>query len=159
MRDFIEVFVGIILAFLLFFVLGKISASLLQLFNIFGLIVIFFSIKKGEIYGACLGTVCGLVQDAFSLGVFGVAGLSKTITGFLAGFISKKIDIMPLYRNFIFCLILLSLEFVLWTFLSSFVSSQKLFIGRTLYSLQPLSTAILGSFLFHLLRRGNFFSR
>ena len=140
MRDFIEVFVGIILAFLLFFVLGKISASLLQLFNIFGLIVIFFSIKKGEIYGACLGTVCGLVQDAFSLGVFGVAGLSKTITGFLAGFISKKIDIMPLYRNFIFCLITSALN-------SCYGHFSLLLYPRKSYSSEGLSI------LFNLSRR------
>ena len=93
MKEFIQVTVGIILAFLIFLGLKTISFSLIQLFNIFGLIVIYFAIRKGEIFGSCLGAGCGLIQDAFSLGVFGVAGLSKTILGFLAGYIAKKIDV------------------------------------------------------------------
>lgn len=158
MKDFIEVFLGIILAFLFFTVFKKISISLIQLFNFFSLIVIYFALTKGEIFGACLGTVCGLLQDTFSLGVFGVAGLSKTIMGFFAGYIPKKLNVIPFFRNFLFIFILFSLEFILWTFLSSFIFSEKLSIGRTLSSFQPLSTAILGSLLFLLLRKFKNFS-
>ena len=38
----------------------------------------------------CSGTMCGLVQDTFSLGVFGVAGLTKTLLGFWTGYISRQ---------------------------------------------------------------------
>ena len=158
MREFIQVTTGIILAFLIFLGLKTISFSLIQLFNIFGLIVIYFAARKGEIFGACLGAGCGLIQDAFSLGVFGVAGLSKTILGFLAGYIAKKIDVTSYGRNFIFIIILFSVEFLLWAFLSSFVFSERLFLGRTLYSLQPLTTAILGSLLFYVLGKFKYFS-
>jgi rod shape-determining protein MreD len=151
MKDFIEVFVGLLLAFLFYTVFKRISHSLIQLFNIFSLIVIYFALEKGESFGACLGTVCGLIQDAFSLGVFGVAGLSKTIMGFLAGYISRKLDVSPFFRKLIFIFVLLSLEFVLWTFLSLFIYSERLLIGRTLQSFQPLATAVLGSVLFFLL--------
>ena len=153
MRDFIEVFAGIILAFLLFFAFGKISVSLLQLFNIFGLIVIFFSIKKGEIFGACLGTVCGLIQDAFSLGVFGVAGLAKTIAGFTAGYVAKKIDVHPPLRSFVFIFLLVSFEFILWALLYSFIFSESINTGRGLIFFQPLVTALVGSILFSFLRK------
>ena len=116
------------------------------------------ALEKGETFGACLGTVCGLIQDAFSLGVFGVAGLSKTIMGFLAGYVSKKLDMTPFFRKFLFILVLLSLEFVLWAFLSSFIFSEKLLIGRTLHSFQPVATAILGSLIFLLLKQIKKFS-
>lgn len=158
MRVIIHVTAGIIFAFLFYLALKTISFSLIQLFNIFGLIVIYFAIRRGEIFGACLGAGCGLIQDAFSLGVFGVAGLSKTILGFLAGYIAKKIDVTPYMRNFFFILILLSVEFLLWAFLSSFVFSERLFLGKTLYTLQPLATTILGSFLFILLGKIKYFS-
>lgn len=158
MRDFIEIFIGIILAFLFYTVFKRISISFIQLFNIFSLIVIYFALEKGETFGACLGTVCGLIQDAFSLGVFGVAGLSKTIMGFLAGYVSKKLDMTPFFRKFLFILVLLSLEFVLWAFLSSFIFSEKLLIGRTLHSFQPVATAILGSLIFLLLKQIKKFS-
>jgi len=158
MREFIHVTACILLAFLFYLALKTISFSLIQLFNIFGLIVIYFAMRRGEIFGSCLGAACGLIQDAFSLGVFGVAGLSKTILGFLAGFIAKKIDVTPYVRNFVFLLILLSVEFLLWVFLSSFIFSEKILMGRTLYSLQPLVTASLGSLLFFLLKKIKFFS-
>jgi rod shape-determining protein MreD len=158
MKEFIQVTVGIILAFLIFLALKTISFSLFQLFNIFGLIVIYFAIRKGEIFGACLGAGCGLIQDAFSLGVFGVAGFSKTILGFLAGYIAKKIDVTPYIRNFFFILVLLGVDFILLTLLSSFIFSERLFLGKTLYSLQPLATAIFGSLLFYILGKFKYFS-
>ncbi len=158
MKEFIHVVAGILLAFLFYLALKRISFSLIQLFNIFGLIVIYFAMRRGAIYGSCLGAACGLIQDAFSLGVFGVAGLSKTILGFLAGHIAKKIDVASYVRNFFFILILLSVEFLLWAFLSSFIFSEKIFLGRTLYSLQPLITSVLGSVLFFLLNKIKFFS-
>lgn len=157
MRDFIEVFAGIIFAFVVYLILGKISISLVQLFNIFGLVVIYFGIKKGEIFGACLGACFGLIQDSFTLGVFGVAGLSKTIIGFIAGYVPRRIDIMPFFRCSLFTFILLCLDFILWVLLSSFIFSEKIFIGKSLYTFQPLATAILGSLLFLLLRKMKYF--
>ncbi len=90
MKDFVKVSLGIIIAFLLHTTLSKISPSLVLLFNVFSLVVIYFAVEKNEVFGACLGAFCGLIQDSFSLGVFGVAGLAKTIAGFTAGYIAKK---------------------------------------------------------------------
>lgn len=153
MRDFIKVIVGIIVAFLLYTILSKISPSFIHLFNVFSLVMIYFALEKGEVFGACLGTFCGLVQDYFSLGVFGMAGLSKTVTGYLAGYISKKIDVYPLIRSFILIFVLVSLEIILWALLYSFIFPESLTTGRGLIYFQPLITAFLGSFLFLLLRK------
>lgn len=158
MRNIIEVSAGIILGFVLYFALSKISISIVQLFNILGLILIYLSLKRGEIFGACLGTGLGLLQDTFALGVFGVAGLSKTIIGFLAGYVPKRIDVTPFFRNSLFIFILLSLDLILWSALASFIFSEKTYIGKPLYLFQPLTTAILGSMLFLLLRRFKYFS-
>ena len=157
MKDFIEILLAVTLAFLFYTILKIISISAAQMFNILSLVVIYFALTKGEIVGASLGTACGLIQDALSLGVFGVAGISKTITGFAAGYISKRINVLPVISNFIFILILLSLEFILWNFLYSLVFSERLMIGNSLQSLQPLLTAILGGFIFFVLRRFNKF--
>jgi rod shape-determining protein MreD len=157
MRDFIEVFAGIIFAFVIYLALRKISISIVQLFNIFGLVVIYFGIKRGDIFGACLGAGFGLLQDTFTLGVFGVAGLSKTIIGFLAGYIPRRIDIMPFFRYSLFIFILLGLDLILWSVLSSFIFSEKIYIGNLLYIFQPLATAILGSLFFLFLRKLKYF--
>ena len=153
MKDFIKVSLGIIIAFLLYTVLSKISTSLVLLFNVFSLVVIYFAVEKNEIFGACLGTFCGLIQDSFSLGVFGVAGLAKTVVGFAAGYLAKKIDVHPPLRSFIFIFLLVSLEFILWALLYSFIFSGSINTGRGLIFLQPLATALVGSFLFFFLRR------
>jgi rod shape-determining protein MreD len=153
MKDFIKVSVGIIIAFLLYTVLNKISPSLVLLFNVLSLLVIYFAVEKDEIFGAGLGAFCGLIQDSFSLGVFGVAGLAKTIAGFTAGYIAKKVDVRPPLRSFIFIFLLISLEFILWALLYSFIFSESINTGGGLVFFQPLSTALVGSFLFSFLRR------
>lgn len=153
MKSIIRVLVWVIIAFLIYTIFNKISVSLLQLFNVFSLVVIYFAVEKNEIFGAGLGTFCGLIHDSFSLGVFGVAGLAKTIMGFLAGYVSKKIDVLPFWRNFVFIFLLISIEFILWALLYSFIFSQNVSAGGKLIYFQPLTTAIVGSILFLLLKR------
>lgn len=153
MRNFVEIGLGIIIAFLLYTIIGKISFSLSQLLNFFTLAVIYFAVKRGELYGACLGTVCGLIQDSFSLGVFGIGGLSKTLMGFLAGFIGQRINILPLMRNFLFILVLTIGETALSIFLYYFISAEYVREITPLVLFQPLGTAFLGSVVFLMLRK------
>lgn len=153
MKDFVKVSLGIIIAFLFHTTLSKISPSLVLLFNVFSLVVIYFAVEKNEVFGACLGAFCGLIQDSFSLGVFGVAGLAKTIAGFTAGYIAKKIDVHPPLRSFVFIFLLISFEFILWALLYSFVFSGSINTGRGLIFFQPLSTALVGSVLFFFSRK------
>lgn len=153
MRNFIESGLGIIIVILIHSFIGKISFIPQQYFNIFSILVIVFAVKKGEIYGGIMGTVCGLIQDSFSLGIFGMAGLSKTITGFLAGYIHKRINIIPVIRNFIFMYILLSLEFFVFKYLYWFILSENVSTGKNMIFLQPLYTTIAGVIVFYILRK------
>lgn len=153
MRNFVEIGLGIIIAFLLYTIIGKISFSLSQLLNFFTLAVIYFAVTRGELYGACIGTVCGLIQDSFSLGVFGIGGLSKTLMGFLAGFIAQRINILPLMRNFLFILVLTIGETALSIFLYYFISAEYVREITPLVLFQPLGTAFLGSVVFLMLRK------
>ncbi len=153
MKDFIEMVLSVLVAFLLYSLLAKISVSLLFLFNFFSLVVIYFALEKGEIYGACLGAFCGLLQDSFSMGVFGVAGIAKTIMGYAAGYFSGKINVTPFRRNFVFVFLLLCVELVIWSFLYSFIFSEKVGTGGNLIFFQPLVTAVLGSLAYRFIRK------
>jgi rod shape-determining protein MreD len=153
MRDFVRVGIGILVAFLFYTIFSRVSPSFLLFFNIFSLVVFFFAAEKGEIFGSCLGAACGLLQDYFSFGVYGVAGLAKTISGYLAGYISKKIDVQPPIRNFFFLLILLSFELIVWALLYSFIIPENLNTGNGLLFFQPLITAFVGSVLFFLMKK------
>ena len=156
-RNFVEVGLGILAAFVLYTVFGKISVGLLLIFNPFLLAVLYFSLVNGEVFGAVTGTICGLIQDSFSLGIFGVAGLSMTVLGYLTGLISRKINVVPFWRNFVFLLILGSLELLIWMALCVFIFAERLHTGGMLLFFQPLTMAFCGSLLFTLMRklRGN----
>lgn len=153
MRDFLETCLGIVIALILFSLLSHVSIYLIQAINVFSLLVIYMSSSRNEVYGACLGSVCGLIQDSFSLGVFGVAGIAKTIMGFLAGYVSKRIDVSSSWRSFLFIFMLITIELIFWAFLYSFIYSKTLNTGKGVVFLQPLITALFGSMLFPQIRK------
>jgi len=152
-KEILKTAAATLAAFVLYSLLGKIDPSLLLVLNTFSLVVIFFSMLKGELFGVLLGALCGLLQDSFSLGVFGVAGLSKTLLGFAAGYVSRKMNVFPFFRNFIFIFILATGELAVWAFLYTLVFSKNLITGNALIFFQPLATAVLGSLIFALARR------
>lgn len=153
MKSCFEAVLGIILAVILHAILGKISASLLFIFNAFSWVVLYFSLMKHEVFGALMGTVCGLLQDSFSLGIFGVGGLTKTLLGFTTGFISRKINVAPVARNFVFILILSAIELALWKLLVVFLFRERFAIGGGLVFFQPLTAAFFVTLLFQVMRR------
>jgi rod shape-determining protein MreD len=152
MRRSTEVLAGLILAVLLHTVFGKISPSLLVVFNTFSWVVLYFGLTRGEVFGAVMGTACGLLQDSLSLGVFGVGGLTKTLLGFGAGYISRKINVLPPSRTFVFVLIMAAAELALWKFLVLFLFGEKWSSGGGLVFLQPLSTAVVVTLFFQFKR-------
>ncbi len=148
MRDFLEAAAGILIAFLLTTVLRKISVSLLEALNVFTVVVILIGLMKGEMTGAFTGMACGLIIDSFSLGVFGIAGVANTLTGYLSGSISKKVNVVPFLPNLVFFGIMASLELAVWMGMSSFIFGEGIPIGKGLIFLQPAFAAIAGSLLY-----------
>ncbi len=140
MRNILEAAAGILMAVILTTLVGR-SPFLVPLVNVFSWVVIYFALEKGELAGMLLGTACGLMQDSLSLGVFGVAGLSKTLLGYSAGFVSRKINVTPFGRNILFLFILSSLELLLWLALSMFIFSRRFDAAGGAIFFQPLVTA------------------
>lgn len=153
MKNFIEAGVAIICAVLISTALTIISPDLTLVLNIFNLVVIYFAFEKGEIYGASMGMVCGLIQDSFSIGVFGIAGVSKTLMGYFAGYMSRRINVIPYVRRIIFVLVLFTTEMLLWMLLYSFVISETFNAARGLFFLQPVCTAVLAMVVFPFIRK------
>jgi len=141
MRNILEAAAGILIAVILTTLISR-ASFLVPMVNVFSWVVIHFALEKGELAGMLLGTSCGLLQDSLSLGVFGVAGLSKTLLGYSAGFVSRKINVTPFGRNIIFLLILSSLELALWLALAMFIFSRKLDMAGGTIFLQPVVTSL-----------------
>lgn len=153
MRTYFEAGLGILLAVLLQAILGKIAASLLFVFNVFSWVVLYFSLIKHEIFGAVMGTLCGLLQDSLSLGIFGVGGLTKTVLGFGAGYVARKINVVPIGRNFVFLFIMAAAELALWKLLVHFLFRERLALGGGFVLLQPLTAALFVTFIFQVRRK------
>ncbi|MCX6573934.1 MAG: rod shape-determining protein MreD [Candidatus Aminicenantes bacterium] len=152
LKDLLQAFLGTLVAVFVYSSAGAGAPALLVVFNAFSVVVLYFSIRRGEVFGAVLGTMCGLVQDAFSLGVFGVAGMTKTLLGFWTGFVSRRIDVAPFSRNALFMLVMSVLEMILWLLLTALVRPRSINLQGGLVFLQPVVTALLGSLLFALER-------
>ena len=152
-KDALRAFLGTLAAVLVYSVAGAAGPRLLIVFNAFSVVVLFFSVRRGEVFGALLGTMCGLAQDAFSIGVFGVAGLTKTLLGFWTGYISRRIDVAPFARNALFMLIMSVLEMILWVLITAIVRLETVSWHGGLILLQPVVTAVVAGLLIVVERR------
>jgi cell shape-determining protein MreD len=153
MKRIIEAGAGIVLAVVLHAVLGRVSAPLPILFNAFAWVVLYFGLTRHEVFGALMGTACGLLQDSLSLGVFGIGGLTKTLLGFGSGYISRKINVTPVGRTFVFVLVLAALELFLWKILVLFLFGEHFAAAAGLVFLQPPATALIVTVAFQARRR------
>ena len=153
LRDAVLAGAGVLTAFLAYSLLGGFGPSALAVVNGFSLVVVVFSVRRGEVFGGVLGTACGLVQDSFSMGVFGVAGLTKTLLGFWTGYVSRRIDVGPPVRGAAFLLLMSSLELALWVLLGAVALGEGPNLQGGWLLLQPLTTAVLGTGLLALQRR------
>jgi rod shape-determining protein MreD len=149
-KDVLRAFLATLVGVIVYSAAGGAAPALLVVFNAFSMVVLFFSVRRGEVFGALLGTMCGLVQDAFTLGVFGVAGLTKTLLGFWTGYVARRIDVAPFARNALFMLVMSVLEMVLWVLLTAVVRPESVNLNGGLLLLQPLVSAIVTSSLFAL---------
>jgi rod shape-determining protein MreD len=152
-KDIVEVILGIILAFLIYTLLSRISFKINLLFNIFLITTIYFAFKKGEVEGALIGMFCGLIHDSFSIEVFGVAGISMTLTGYLAGYFPKKVNVYSPLKMILFIFFLTVINLIIWAAMYSFVFSENIFVGGGYIFFQPLATAVLGSLMIYALIR------
>ncbi len=144
---------ALLAAFVFYSLLGAFGPAALVAVNAFSLVVVFFAVKKGEVFGAVVGSVSGLLQDSFSLGVLGVAGLTKTLLGFWTGYVARRIDITPPARNAPFLLLMSFLELALWVLLNAVTFGERPNMHGGLLALQPVTTALLGSALLYFQKR------
>jgi rod shape-determining protein MreD len=144
---------AVLTAFLVFSALRQISLPLALGIDVFTVAVIVHGFFEGEIAGSIVGAVCGLVIDAFSHGLFGLSGLSKTVVGFLAGFISRKINVQLPARMAVFAGLLGAVDLGLGILLSTLVGAESLPWARGWLFIRPAGAAVLATAAVQVLRR------
>lgn len=80
-------------------------------------VVVVFSLLKGEKEGTISGFVSGLLQDIFSIGLLGINALAKTVIGFTCGILKEKI----FHEHILFIIPVI-------TFIASFMQSILIFL-------------------------------
>jgi rod shape-determining protein MreD len=143
----------VLAVFLLFSGLHLLAVPFFMLVNVFTIAVILFGLIEGELPGAIFGMVIGLIMDSFSLGVFGLAGLANTATGYLSGVISRKIDVVRPARLFLFVGLMAGLDLGLWLALTGLFFSEGFPWARGWLLAQPAVSAILGTAAYQAYRR------
>lgn len=133
------------------FIITLLAASILQAavlpemsvmdnhYEIFFAITIFFSIKYSWYEGCISGIWCGLLNDVFSLGPFGMSVFVFSISGFIASFFQKIIFTQHIATR-LFILFIMS---IVATIITIFLMNDLSFIFRiwSTYKLNILSIA------------------
>ncbi len=152
MRDVLRGAVGLGLALIGHVLCSRLAGDFTPYLHVFILPVLWTSQFRGEMFGAIMGSCCGLVADSLSLGVFGLSGLSMTVIGFGAGMVARKIHVLSVVRNAVFLFVFTAADLLLWSLFASLVVGRSwLAMGRLLI-FRPLITALVGTAILGLWR-------
>lgn len=124
--------VDYILAIVLFFPLLVIQTTIVPLIAINGIVpdliiilLVFYTLKLGQIHGTIIGCIYGLFFDLITGGLLGSSMLSKTIVGFIAGYFYNENKQELYLKSYIFALIILLCS-TIDSFILSFFSTIEL---------------------------------
>lgn len=122
--------------------------------ELFLIITVYFSLIKGSLSGEVIGFAGGLLEDVFTVNLFGINAFTKTIIGYTVGKLKNKLDLDNFITPFIIVGMVTFLEGVLSYIIRlffgqemPFFSSMAMNLGRALYN------AVLAPFVFRLLSR------
>jgi rod shape-determining protein MreD len=109
-------YIRYILAALLLVVLQRIFVTLISVERIAPdvllIFVVFIAIREGQITGTVTGFLLGFVMDMLSGELLGLAALSKTVGGFVAGYFYNKERTGETLGTYMFLFIVLLCSFV-----------------------------------------------
>jgi rod shape-determining protein MreD len=98
----VQVVLAILLAFVIQTLWGRYLSARHAYFDLFLLTTALAGLSGGRVVGMGAGTAAGLVQDAFSGGMLGLNGLSKTVVGYLAGLAGNRLILRGFPARFVF---------------------------------------------------------
>ncbi|GAB6281529.1 MAG: hypothetical protein STSR0008_02690 [Ignavibacterium sp.] len=103
------------------------------------ILLVFYTLKNGQLYGTILGFIFGLLFDLITGGMIGSAMFSKTLSGFIAGYFYNENRIHQYYKSLTFPLIIILcslIDSVTLTFISNFdlnVNLFRLIVNKALF--------------------------
>jgi rod shape-determining protein MreD len=98
----VEIAVGILLAFVLQTVGARHLPFVSPHFDLFTVVAAGFGLVQGRMAGMVTGAAAGILQDAFSGGLLGYNGISKTTVGYVAGIVGRHLIIRGFSTRLLF---------------------------------------------------------
>ncbi|MGH9321626.1 MAG: hypothetical protein ACRD21_00485 [Vicinamibacteria bacterium] len=89
----LDIAAAVLAAFLIQTVLGRYLPFLGAYLDLFTVVAAGFGLVRGRMGGLVSGAAAGLLQDAFSGGLLGFNGISKTTVGYLSGIAGRHLII------------------------------------------------------------------
>jgi rod shape-determining protein MreD len=127
-----------IIAVLLFFPVLVLQTTVVTLISVNGvapdlilILLVYFSIRNGQIYGTVLGFVYGFLFDLITGSLLGSAMLSKTMSGFIAGYFSNENKREQYLKSYTFPLIILLcsiVDSIVYSFFSTVELTRNVFL-------------------------------
>ncbi len=108
------------------------------------ILVVYYSVKEGQIFGMFLGFSLGFLFDLISGGLIGSSMFAKTLAGFLSGYFYKENDFSNLHSfNFLFITLLVG---TISSFIFAIISYSNIFTNfLSLFFIQGLLPGVYTS--------------
>ncbi len=117
------------------------------------LVTIYFAlVRRNKLFGIALGTALGLMQDALSHRLIGMYGMAKALVGYLAAWVSVKVDLEETAARFVVTGVLTVLHELFYLALQHLPESAPPFRPASLVSSILINVA-LALILFQVLDR------
>ena len=118
--------------------------------NIILIAVILAALMRGSVFGQLFGFLFGLMADTLSVGLFGANTFAFTLTGYLSGTMSKKLDISQYKAQMIFTFLLSILYVtVIIVIHSIFLDENSIFSVKVVW-FSPFLNAVFAPFIYWL---------
>jgi len=104
----------------------------------------------GRVTGMLAGSLAGVLQDAMSGGIIGMAGLSKTVVGFLAGIASTQFIVAHALSRFVVFFLSTVIDGALFMGLYEWLGLRHFGSPVTTVALQGVTNAVVGVLAFKL---------
>lgn len=85
--------IGLLIALTLHTLLDSFYPNALAFFNPYVILVVYYSMG-GNVFGAIIaGVIAGLVQDAFSVAIFGLHAFSLTVCAYIVAYVNSRLSL------------------------------------------------------------------
>lgn len=138
-----------LISLLIFIPLIIIQLTVMPLISIQGIIpdlimvlLMFYTLKEGQMYGTVMGFVFGVLFDLISGGVLGSAAFSKTLSGFIGGYFYNENTSQTFLTTYRFALVVLLCSVIDSTLFAFFSGSDFDYSMTVMFLRQGIIPAI-----------------